>query len=152
MSKIVQQISSKGLHLPKALIEKWGWQEGAKVIVENHGRSVSIYPQELNAVDISDVACNYLLEHVGDAVAVKTPFRVNDHWIVPVVLAYQKKDLGRLSFTSSGDLIIEESDSPAMLLERANENEAYDALLKKDEQYLLKRMKIRHKSIVEEQW
>jgi len=44
MGKVIQQISSKGLHLPKALIEKWGWQEGAKVIVENHGRSISIYP------------------------------------------------------------------------------------------------------------
>ncbi len=122
MSKVVQQISSKGLHLPKALFEKWGWREGAKVIVENHGRMISIYPQELTGVDIADVACNYLLEHVGDAVAVKTPYRVNDHWIVPVVLAYQQKELGRLSFTSSGDLIIEESDSPATLLERANEN------------------------------
>ena len=119
MSKVVQEISSKGFHLPKSLIEKWGWQEGTKVVVESHGRSVSIYPQDLMSVDIADMACNYLLEHVGDAVAVKTPYRVNDHWVVPVVMSYQKINLGRLLFTSSGDLIIEESDSPAMLLERA---------------------------------
>jgi hypothetical protein len=122
MSKTIQEISSQGLRLPKALIEKWGWQEGAKVIVENHGHSIFIYPQELTSIDIADIACNYLLEYVGDSVAVKTPYQMNDHWVVPVVLPHQKKDLGRLLFTSSGDLIIEESVSPAMLLERANEN------------------------------
>src|SRR4030043_318460 len=94
MSKVVQEISSTGLYLPKALIEKWGWQEGTRVIVERLGRSISIYPQESSIVDIANIACNHLLEHVGDAVAVKTPFRVNDHWVVPVVLSYKKKDLG----------------------------------------------------------
>jgi len=122
ISKLIQEVTSKGLHLSKTLIEKWGWQEGTKVIVESHGRSVSIYPQELTSVDIANMACNYLLDHVGDALAVKTPYRENDHWIVPVVMPYDKKDLGRLLFTCSGDLIVEESDSPAILLERANEN------------------------------
>jgi len=121
MGKIVQEVTSEGLHLPKKLIESWGWQEGTRVIVENQEGSVSIYPQQLTPVDIANRACNYLLDHVGDAVAVKTPYRVNNHWVVPVVLAYKQKDLGKLLFTSSGELIIEKSDSPAILLERANE-------------------------------
>jgi len=122
MSKFVQEITSTGLHLPKSLIERWGWHEGTKVIVENRGLSISISPQELKAVDVANLACNYLIEHVGDAVAVKTPYRLNDHWVVPVILAFVKRDLGQLAFTLSGELIIEKSDPPAVLLERANEN------------------------------
>lgn len=122
MSKVVQEITSTGLHLPKSLIERWGWHEGTKVIVENRGHSIFISPQELTAVDIANMACNYLLEHVGDAVAVKTPYRLNDHWVVPVILSFHKRDLGQLAFTLSGELIIEKSDTPAMLLERADEN------------------------------
>ncbi|MCI0511674.1 AbrB/MazE/SpoVT family DNA-binding domain-containing protein [candidate division KSB1 bacterium] len=122
MSKIVQEITSTGLHLPKSLIERWGWHEGTKVFIENRGHSIFISLQELTAVDIANQACNYLLEHVGDAVAVKTPYWLNDHWVVPVILSFQKKDLGELTFSRSGELIIEKSDTPATLLERANEN------------------------------
>jgi hypothetical protein len=122
MSKVIQEIDSTGLHLPKSLTERWGWREGTKVIIENKGRSISILPQEFTGVEIANLACDYLLSHVGDAVTIKTPNRVNDHWVVPVVLSYQKKDLGRLAFTASGELIIEESDSPALLVERANED------------------------------
>lgn len=122
MSKIVQEVTSTGLHLPRPLIEKYGWSEGKKVIVEIFKNSISIYPQQLTANDIADIACNYLLEKVGDAVAVKTPIRDDGEWIVPVVLPHQKKELGQLKFTASGELIIEESDKPATLMERANEN------------------------------
>jgi len=122
MSKVIQQITSKGLQLPKTLTDKWGWHEGIRVVINARQKSVSIYPQELTATDIADNACNYLLKKVGDAVGVKTPFKDNGNWVVSVILPHAKKDLGQLKFTSSGDLIIEESDSPSELLEKANED------------------------------
>ena len=122
MTKVIQEITSKGLQLPKTLTDKWGWHEGIKVVINARQKSVSIYPQELMATDIADNACNYLLEKVGDAVGIKTPIKNNGNWVVPVILPHAKKDIGQLKFTSSGELIIEESDSPLELLEKANED------------------------------
>ncbi len=44
MSKIIQEITADGLHLPKALVEQLGWRDGTKVILEIHERTVSIVP------------------------------------------------------------------------------------------------------------
>jgi len=122
MSKFIQEITSKGLQLPKTLTDKWGWHEGIKVVIDVHQQAVSIYPQELTVSDIATNACNYLLEKVGDAVGIKTPVKDNGKWVVPVILPHEKKDIGQLKFTSSWDLIIEESDSPFELLEKVNED------------------------------
>ncbi len=117
--KVIQEVTATGLYLPKTLTEKWGWRPGTKVVIETQNRSIHIYPEELAVTDIADIACIYLLEKVGDAVAIKTPFRSNGNWTVPVILAYAKKDLGKLVFSPSGELIIEESDSPSALLAKA---------------------------------
>ncbi len=122
MSKIIQEITVDGLHLPKTLVEQFGWREGTKVMLEIHDRTVSIVPQELTAEDIAEIACIFLLEKVGDAVAIKKPQKKDDKWIVDVVLPHVKKDLGTLVFTANGKLMSDESDSPSKLLEKANEN------------------------------
>ena len=122
MSKIIQEITADGLHLPKSLIEQFGWREGTKVMFEIHDRTVSIVPQELTAEDITEIACIYLLEKVGDAAAIKKPQKKDDKWMIDVVLPYAKKDLGTLVFTASGKLVSDESDSSSKLLKKANEN------------------------------
>ncbi len=122
MSKIIQEITADGLHLPKALVEQLGWRDGTKVILEIHERTVSIVPQEFQAEEIAEIACFFLLEEVGDAAAIKKPQKKDDKWIVDVLLPHTGKDLGTLVFTTSGKLMSDESDSPSQLLEKANEN------------------------------
>ncbi len=122
MSKIIQEIAADGLHLPKSLVEKFGWREGTKVMLELHDRTVSIVPQELTAMDIVEIASVFILEKVGDATAIKKPQKQEDKWVVDVVLPHARKDLGRLVFTGDGELISDESDSPSKLIAKANEN------------------------------
>ena len=122
MSKIIQEIAADGLHLPKSLVEKFGWREGTKVILEVHNRTVAIVPQELTAMDIVEIASIFLLEEVGDATAIKKPQKQEDKWVVDVVLPHARKNIGRLVFTGNGELISDKSDSPSKLIEKANEN------------------------------
>ena len=122
MSIIIQEITADGLHLPKALVEQFGWRNGTKVMLEIHDRTVSIVPQELTTEDIAEIACIFLLEKVGDAVAIKKPQKKDDKWIVDVVLPHARKDLGALVFTTNGELMSDESSSPSNLLEKVNEN------------------------------
>jgi hypothetical protein len=122
MSKIIQEVTADGLHLPKVLVEQFGWREGTKVMLEIHDRTLSIVPQEFTSENIAEIACIFLLEKVGDAAAIKKPYRKNDRWVVDVVLPHARKDLGTLVFTANGKLMSDESDSPSKLLEKANEN------------------------------
>ena len=70
---------------------------------------------------IADQAATYLLDYVGDAVAAGSPHWSGDYWQVPVVLSYREKQLGVLRYSSRGQLIREESDSPQVLRERSRE-------------------------------
>jgi antitoxin component of MazEF toxin-antitoxin module len=121
MSEILE-ITADGLYLPKSLVEQFGWHQGTKVMLEIHDRAVSIVPQELTAEDIAEIACIFLLEKVGDAVAIKKPQKKDEKWIVDVILPHARKDLGALVFTANGKLISDESSNPSKLLEKANEN------------------------------
>ena len=121
MSKIIQEVTADGVHLPKAVVDQFGWGEGERVVFEVHGRRASVYPQELTRRDIAEIACTYLLEKVGDAVAIRTPQRIESRWAVDVVLPHARKVLGRILFTLEG-VLTEESDSPSTLQARANED------------------------------
>ena len=60
---------------------------------------------------IASKALGYLVLKVGDATAIDTPRRVEDHFEVEVYLSYEDTRLGRLSFTPDGVLIPELSTS-----------------------------------------
>ena len=124
MSKILEEITAKGLHLPNSVLENWGWEEGTKVTIEhnNNNKTIVISPREITAREISSRACIFLLKKVGDAAGVKTPVRDGDKWRVTVVLPHRKKDLGQLTYTLDGFLVPEESDSSEQLKAKANED------------------------------
>lgn len=122
MSRIYEEITAKGLLLPNAILEQWGWEHGTKVVVETQNKTIIIKPRELSAREISSRACIFLVKKVGDATGVKTPIRDGDKWRVTVVLPYAKKELGRLTYTLDGFLIPEESDTPEQLKAKANED------------------------------
>ena len=101
---------------------QWGWREGTEVIVEQpRDNNISIRPRRLTAEAISDLAGTYLFEKVGDAVAGEEPAWNGEKWNVKVTLPSSQKELGKLTFSADGQLLAAESDSPALLEERANE-------------------------------
>jgi hypothetical protein len=122
MSKIILEITSKGLYLTNTVLAQWGWREGTEVVIEPNNRTISIRVQRLTAEAISDIAGTYLFEKVGDAVAAEKPVWDGEKWHVKVTLPAFKKELGKLTFTADGQFIPSESDSPAFLEERANED------------------------------
>ncbi len=121
MSKIIQEITPDGLHVPRALMDQMGWSEGKTVVLEAHEQTVLISPEALTAADMSSIALGFLLEEVGDAAAINTPQEVDGKWVVDVVLPHSGKSLGRLVFTDGGELVPERSDSPTTLVKRADE-------------------------------
>ena len=122
MNKIYEEITAKGLHLPNAILAQWGLEQGTKVEIESHDKTIVIKPRELSARDISSRACTFLLWEVGDATGVKTPVREGDRWKVTVVLPYEKKDIGQLRYTLDGTLLPEESSTPEQMKAKANED------------------------------
>jgi antitoxin component of MazEF toxin-antitoxin module len=122
VTQFVQQITGDGLRLPKELIEQWGAQPGQEVIVLWEGDVIRIFPAEPDAARIAETAATYVLEHVGDAAAVDHPQRVGDRWQVPVVLGYRAKQLGTLTYSLRGELILDVSDSPQAMREQSRED------------------------------
>jgi len=122
MSKIFEEITPRGLVLQKTVLEQWGLEEGTKVVIESHSKTIIIKPEEVTAREIAKRACIFLWKKVGDATAIKNPVRDGNKWRVTVVLPHRKKDLGQLTYAADGTLISKESDTPEQLTERANEN------------------------------
>ena len=116
MNTITAELKEGGLIISTDAIEELGWRGGTmKISIEKHNGTAVLRPLELSTKEISDIACIYLIEHVGDATAVKKPILQNDKWRVEVVLSYRPETIGYLTFTRAGQLIESESDSPAKL-------------------------------------
>lgn len=122
MSKVIQEITTKGLHLTNTILAQWGWHEGTEVIIEPDDHRISIRVLRLPAEAISIIAGTYLFEKVGDAVATEEPKWDGEKWYVKVTLPSRNKQLGKLIFTADGQIITTESDSPMLLEQRANED------------------------------
>jgi hypothetical protein len=122
MSKIFEEITAKGLFVPNTVLEQWGWEEGTRVVIEPQNGTIVIKPEELTARDIAKRARIFLLKKVGDASGIKTPVREGNKWRVTVVLPYEKKDLGQLTYTLDGFLVPEESNTAEQLKAKANED------------------------------
>jgi len=70
---------------------------------------------QLSANEIAKRAGIYWAKYVGDATEVKTPVRIDGKWRVEVVLSYRPETIGFLTFSQTGELIKDESDSPRKL-------------------------------------
>ncbi|MGH7596444.1 MAG: hypothetical protein ACREOI_08830 [bacterium] len=115
MNTITVEVKDKKLVLPNGALDQLGWRENTNILLEKDNGSVVIRPRELTAKEIARLAGIYLAKYVGDATDVKTPIRNDDKWRVEAVLSYRPQTIGYLTFTAQGELIPEESDSPAKL-------------------------------------
>jgi len=122
MIQVVQRVSPNGVQLPKEFFEPWGMTEGREVIIELQRSFIRIVPAEVDAAEIADRAATYVFDRVGDATVVGPPERVGERWRVPVLLSYRPKQLGVLTYSLRGELLLDESDSAQMMRERSRED------------------------------
>jgi antitoxin component of MazEF toxin-antitoxin module len=122
METIVVKLKDKALVLPPEVGKQLGWEPGTKLFVETQEQNLYVRRQELNAKEIARLARIHLAEHVGNATDVKTPIRINGKWRVEAVLSYRPQTIGYMTFTAQGELVEDESDSPAKLRGLSDEN------------------------------
>ncbi len=115
MSTITVEVKDNLLVLSDHAMERLGWREDTKISIERENGKVILRPKELTPNEIANLACIHLIKKVGDATAVKMPVWQDGKWRVEVVLSYRPETIGYLAFSSHGQLIEGESDSPAKL-------------------------------------
>jgi hypothetical protein len=122
METITIRLKEDALVLPTEVGKQLGWEAGTKLFVETQEHDLYVRRQELSAKEIARLARIHLAEHVGNATDVKPPVRMNGKWRVEAVLAYRPQTIGYMTFTAAGELIEDESDSPAKLRGRSDED------------------------------
>ena len=115
METVTIKLKDDALVLPPEVGKQLGWMAGTKLFVETQEHDLYVRRQELSAKEIARLARIHLAEHVGNATDVKTPVRTNGKWRVEAVLSYRPQTIGYVTFNAEGELIEEESDSPAKL-------------------------------------
>jgi len=115
MITVTAEVENKELVVPGEVLEELGWREDATIVLEKRNGRIVFRPRRLNAKEIADLTCIYLIKYVGDATAVKSPIWKDGKWRVEVVLSYRPETIGFLTYSSDGALIESESDSPKQL-------------------------------------
>jgi hypothetical protein len=118
METIRQVINKDGLQIPLPLVERYGLQPGARVILELDQQGIRIIPALPDDEDIENIALRYLLTHVGDVIQVQVEQK-EDVWQVAVLGEGLPEPLGSLVYSVEGTLINEKSSSPKALREAA---------------------------------
>lgn len=118
MAEIVQQITEKGLRLPRGLLEECGFEEGRHMLITPTSGGLLVRPAAASADEIVTAVLRHLLA-VGDLLGVKDPKLHGGRWVVPVVLRPQGRLLGELCFDPSGTLLAGESATPSQLADAA---------------------------------
>lgn len=118
METVRQVINEEGLQIPLPLVERYGLQPGARVILELDSQGIRIVPALPNANDVENIALRYLLIHLGDAVQVKVE-QENDEWQVAVFGDELAEPFGMLVYSQQGTLVSEKSSSTKALREAA---------------------------------
>jgi hypothetical protein len=73
MKTVTAEVENNNLVLANDAIEKLGWRESTRLKIKEYNGKFVVLPRELTQKEIADSACIYLIKHVGDATAVKTP-------------------------------------------------------------------------------
>lgn len=118
METIRQVINDNGLQIPLPLVERYGLQPGARVILELDQQGIRIVPALPDDEDIENIALRYLLANLGDAVQVKVEQK-EEGWQVAVYGERLTEPFGSLVYSREGTLISEKSSSPKALREAA---------------------------------
>ncbi len=120
MERVRQIVGSEGLQIPLLIIQRYGLQPGAGVVLELETDEIRILPAVPGQEEIENRALRYLLAHLGDAAIVKAERR-NGDWHVSVYGAGIADPLGRLVYSPAGELLPDRSTSVEEMRQRATE-------------------------------
>ncbi|MCA9934848.1 MAG: hypothetical protein H6662_10665 [Ardenticatenaceae bacterium] len=118
MEKIRQVINADGLQIPLPLVSRYGLQPGARVTLELDEHGIHITPVLPNRQDIENLALQYLLTNLGDAVTVQV-IAEKELWWIDVYGAGLDIPLGQLAFSLTGHLLPGQSTTPEVMRKTA---------------------------------
>jgi antitoxin component of MazEF toxin-antitoxin module len=110
MEKVKQVISAGGLQIPLPIMERYGLHPGASVVLELDELGIHIAPALPEKQDIENLALQYLLAKLGDAVTIRVE-KKDTCWQVDVFGADLSQLLGTLFYYFAGELLVNQSTS-----------------------------------------
>ena len=118
MERIHQVIGAGGLQIPLFIVQRYGLQPGAEVVLELDADEIRILPAIPGQAEIENRALRYLLSHLGDAATIKVE-RDGDVWRVSVYGAESDEPLGELVYSLAGELLRDHSTPLEEMRQRA---------------------------------
>jgi antitoxin component of MazEF toxin-antitoxin module len=118
MEKFRQVINAQGLQIPLPIMERYGLQPGAPVVLELDEQGIRITPALPAKEEIENLALRYLLSHLGDAVAVEVEIK-DTHWHVSIYGTDLPEPLGHLIFSMEGKLLTDQSTPSEIMRQKA---------------------------------
>jgi len=116
METIRQMVNADGLQIPLPLVARYGLRPGARVTLEFDERGIHIIPTLPNKQDIENLALQYLLTNLGDAVTVQVVAK-DDLWQALVYGEGLTESLGQLTYSQLGQLQPNQSTTPKIMRE-----------------------------------
>ena len=102
MEQAHQKIDINGLQIPLPLMQRYGLQIGAQVVLELGTEGIRVLPAVVDRSEIEGRALRYLFRNLGDAVSVLAE-QIEDRWQVTVFAPGSPMPLGELVYELAGD-------------------------------------------------
>lgn len=102
MERTHQLIGRDGLQIPLPLVQRYGLQPGAHVVLEFAADGIHVLPAMVEQTEIEGRALRYLLRNLGDAVSVDAQQR-EGLWQVTVFASDKMTPLGELIYDLMGN-------------------------------------------------
>ena len=112
MERAHQTISGDGLQIPLPLMQRYGLQPGAQVVLELGVEGIRVLPALAHRAKIESRA----LRHLGDAVTIEARQR-EDAWRVTVFASDSLRPIGELIYDLAGDFL-EKPSTPLETMRR----------------------------------
>ena len=116
MEQAHQKIDINGLQIPLPLMQRYGLQIGAQVVLELGTEGIRVLPAVVDRSEIEGRALRFLFHNLGDAVSIHAE-QVEDWWQVTVFATESPMPLGELVYGLAGDFQ-EERSTPLETMRR----------------------------------
>lgn len=108
MERAHQMIDSDGLQIPLLLMQRYGLEPGAQVVLEFGVEGIRVLPALVDWSEIEGKALRYLFRTLGDAVTISTQQHA-DAWRVAVYASNKSTPVGELVYGLTGDFLAAQS-------------------------------------------
>jgi antitoxin component of MazEF toxin-antitoxin module len=121
MEQVHQIVGTAGLQIPLQIVQGYGLQPGAEVLLELGTDEIRIRRAAPGQTEIENRALRYLLIHLGDAATVRAERDAGQSdWRVSVYGAGVAAPLGQLVFSGTGALVPERSTPVEQMRQQAS--------------------------------